>query len=115
MDEHPMPTNPYAPGTTAPSGEFAGQWGTISGGISSVRVCVQTVGGVAASGGLFALGLAIFSTMAGGIPGPVSEQLMFAITTSLTLTAMGAVYACVVGAIVVPLLYAVGFHSLLRG
>jgi hypothetical protein len=114
VDEHPMPTNPYAPAATEPSGEFASQWGTSSGGISSVRVCVQTVGGIAASGGLFALGLAIFSTMAGGMPGPVSEQLMFAITTSLTLTAMGAVYACLVGAIVVPLLYAVAFHSLLR-
>jgi len=110
-----MPTNPYAPGSTAPSGEFSGQWGAVSGGISSVRVCVQTVGGVAASGGLFALGLAIISTMASGIPGPVTDQMMFALTTSLTLTAMGAVYACVVGAIVVPLLYAVAFHGRLRG
>lgn len=79
------------------------------GGISSLHVCVQTIGGISISGGVFALGLVLLSGFA-TFPTSFDPDILSVAVIAL---AFGAVYAAVCGVIAVPILCFVG--CLLRG
>lgn len=102
------PPNPYRPPSEtsrSPRPEV------FRGGISSLRVCVQTIGGISLSGGVFALGMVLLS---GFVNFPTSlDPDVFSV--AVIAGAFGAVYASVCGVLTVPVLFFVGCYLTGRG
>lgn len=101
--------NPYAPSPSSPADGFpAVEW---SGGLSSLRVCVVTIGAVAASGGLFGAGMVLFAMFAGEAVFPAGSMSPIEILPAVLFAGVGgALYAGVAAVIVVPLVFLAGFY-----
>src|SRR6056297_335493 len=101
--------NPYAPSASSPTGgDSAVEW---SGGLSSIRVCVVTIGAVASSGGLFGAGMVLFAMFAtAGLAPAGSMSPVEAFPSVLFAGVGGALYAGAAAAIVVPLVFLAGFY-----
>lgn len=103
------PINPYAPSASEPADGFAAvEW---TGGVSSIRVCVVTIGAVASSGGLFGAGMVLFAMIAtAGLAPSGSMSPVQAFPSVLFAGVGGALYAGAAAAIVVPLVFLAGFY-----
>ena len=103
------PINPYAPSASTPADGFpAVEW---SGGLSSIRVGVVTIGAVAASGGLFGAGMVLFAMFATAGLVPAGSMSPVEAFVSVVFGGVGgALYAGVAATIVVPIVFFLGFY-----
>ncbi len=104
------PVNPYAP--SAVETVNRGRAIEFSGGLSSARVWVQTIGAVAASGGLFGVGWMLYFSIVSGrfFNSPVPAALEF-VPVLMLVVVVGCVYGGICASIVVPLVFLIGFYA----
>ncbi len=100
--------NPYAPSSSSPAAGFPSlEW---TGGVSSIRVCVVTIGAVASSGGLFGAGMMLFSMIGRSFSYPDGPTPMEVLPAVVFGGVGGALYAGIAATIVVPLTFLLGFY-----